>query len=148
VADVVLAAAKWPCEQTIAGFNLGVLVCTPLETALAVAKQLLEVPKFCDATVDEAHLDAAFERAEDNYDLGLVIHGDLALHDGDLAQHDADLKALLAQHDTDIKAILASMLATIAGNQFEIIRLLNTPTGRRETTVAACDGGPCDFPDK
>jgi hypothetical protein len=37
-----------------------------------------------------------------------------------LSRHDSDMKALLATHDTDIKELLE-----------EVIRLLNTPTGRR-----------------
>ena len=63
----------------------------------------------CDATVDEAHLDAAFNRAEDNFLLGTHIHDDLATH------------------DTDIK----SLLSEIAANQREIIKLLKTPQGKR-----------------
>ena len=63
----------------------------------------------CDATVDEAHLDAAFFRAEDNFDLGNHIHDNLETH------------------DSDIKALLGQIIA----NQMEIIKLLKTPEGRR-----------------
>ena len=46
------------------------------------------------------------------------------MHDSDmkrlLATHDSDIKGLLAKHDADIKELLA-----------QVIRLLNTPQGRR-----------------
>ena len=94
----------------------------------------------CDATVDEAHLDAAFGRAEDNFNLGTLIHEDLATHD-------ADIKSLLANIQAGIDAS-SEKLDILLARQLEVVRLLLTPQGRRKTEVPACDGGPCRWPNK
>lgn len=114
-AKVALAAEKWVCEETLVGENLA-LLCVPLEIAVAAAEGVLGAFEMCDATVDEAHLDAAFERAEDNFDLGVAIHDDLATH------------------DTDMKALLATLQNSVDANQqklTQIIDLLRTPQGLR-----------------
>jgi len=68
-----------------------------------------------------------------------------------LADHDYAVRMELATHDGDIKALLQEVLEDLAelrANQYEIVRLLNTPQGRRSSDLLACGGEPCDFPDK
>jgi len=91
-----------------------------------------------------------------SHDLNITTK--LAAHDADiksqLAMHDADMKALLAQHDADIKALLSTLQATVDENQrlitvtmsrqLEVLRLLITPSGRRELNPAVLD---CTGPD-
>jgi hypothetical protein len=68
-----------------------------------------------------------------------------------LAEHDSIIRDELATHDIDIKKLLQDILANqddLKAAQHEIIRLLNTPQGQRNSTYDACDGGPCKWPDK
>ena len=111
-AKTAWAAAEVACgldAVALASGGLGTVVCAGLASAVAAAEEVVDAFLRCDATVDEAHLDAAFNRAEDNFLLGTHIHDDLATH------------------DTDIK----SLLSEIAANQREIIKLLKTPQGKR-----------------
>jgi hypothetical protein len=100
----------------LASGGLGTLGCAAAALIPVAAEEVVDALVRCDETVDEAHLDAAFERAEDNFELGTHIHGDLKTHDDYLVQHDTDIKALLFE---------------IAENQREIIKLLKTPQGNR-----------------
>ncbi len=93
----------------LASGGLGTAACAAAAVAVAAAEEVVDAFLRCDATVDEAHLDAAFNRAEDNFLLGTHIHDNLDTH------------------DTDIKALLS----VIAENQREIIKLLKTPQGNR-----------------
>ncbi len=160
-AKAVVAGLEVVCGLDIvaaATVGFGAAACTTAFVAVAAAVEILAAFQSCDATVDEAHLDAAFFRAEDNFILGSHIHEDLEQHAGDLddlkgvtdaiaaalEQHDLDLKDLFAAHEADLAEKFAALMAA----QLETIRLLTTPTGRRSTDILACDGGPCDFPNK
>jgi len=47
-------------------------------------------------------------------------------------------------HDAEIKAdLLKEYQATL-----EVIRLLHVQQGKRSSEYPACDGGPCEFPEK
>ena len=99
-----------------------------------------------------------------NIDVDLAAHdtnidGDLVAHDanidGDLIAHDTTIKAQLATHDADIKARLGEIQGTVDENQrllvismarqAEILRLLITPSGKREINpdVLSCTGDDC-----
>jgi len=82
--------------------------------------------------VDEDEIDAL-----DQHDA--AVKAAIAAHDAaisaQLAQHDAAISGQLSQHDADIKALLTDLRA----GQKEIIRLLLTPPGRRQS-------GGQDFP--
>ena len=93
----------------LASGGIGTVACAAAAVGVAAAEEVVDAFLRCDETVDEAHLDAAFNRAEDNFLLGNHIHDDLDTH------------------DTDIKALLS----VIAANQREIIKLLKTPQGNR-----------------
>lgn len=58
-----------------------------------------------------------------------------------LATHDATIKQDVETHDADIKALLQQL----KDGQREIIRLLLTPQGRRESTYCT-SAGVCSFP--
>ena len=118
-AKIALGAAKsvWAGVEVACGLDVvavgtvgvGFAACAAAAVGVAVAEEVVDAFLRCDATVDEAHLDAAFNRARDNFLLGTEIHDDLDTH------------------DTDIKALLSE----IAANQREIIKLLKTPQGNR-----------------
>lgn len=143
LAGIALGTAKaaWAAVEVACGLDalalgtggVGALFCAGLAGAVATAEEVVDAFARCDATVDEAHLDAAFVRAEDNFDLGTHIHEDLATHD-------AEIKSLLADIQADIDTLLA--------RQLEVVRLLVTPQGRRATDVPACNDGPCKWPNK
>jgi len=151
-AKIALGAAKtaWAGVEVACGLDvvalasggLGAVACAAAAVLLSAADEIVDAFMRCDATVDEAHLDAAFFRAEDNFLLGSKIHKDLATHDsnivGDLAAHDENIdrdliahnlaiSAQLATHDAEIKALLKEVVA----NQAIIINLLSTPQGNR-----------------
>ena len=119
LAKSTLGAAKvfWAGMEVVCGLDLTAIVsvgvasvvCIAAAASVGLAEEVVDGLLMCDATVDEAHLDAAFNRAEDNFILGTHIHDDLDTH------------------DTDIKELLFE----IAANQREIIKLLKTPQGNR-----------------
>ena len=87
------------------------------------------------------------------------IKSQVSTHDTDIklqvATHDTDLKLQLDTHDADIKARLGELQGTVDENQrlilvsmarqAEIMRLLITPSGRREINpdVLSCTGADC-----
>jgi hypothetical protein len=87
------------------------------------------------------------------------IKSQVSTHDTEIksqvAIHDLDLKFQLATHDADIKARLGEIQGTVDENQRlimismarqdEILRLLITPSGRREINpdVLSCTGDDC-----
>jgi hypothetical protein len=168
VAEGVREAASRSCNQVAVVVVLGEggggnasLACIASDALFILAKETHNVLTFCDKTVDEAEIEGAFERADD-------IHANLNEHHDlvepqiqaiatDLDQHDADIKSQIDTHDVDVKALLANVqdgvdqngekLDVALENLLEVIRLLHVPHGLRDSEVAACDGGPCDFPE-
>jgi len=113
VAEGVRDVAGVACNTVVvaAGFggnpqNLACLVSEAIYIAANVINKGLNVSfrllTFCDATIDAAEIEGAFERTSDIYDQNVDI-------DSDLADHDADIKARLDQ----------------------VIELLQTPQGLR-----------------
>ncbi len=131
VAKTAWAGVEVACGLDVvalASGGLGAVACGALAVAVAAAEEILDGFQRCDETIDEAHLDAAFFRAEDNFILGTHTHEDLATHDTNI---DADL----ATHDADVKALLAKLQNSVDENQRkldQIIDLLLTPQGRRD----------------
>jgi hypothetical protein len=118
-AQLVLSVAKvaWAGTEVACGLDVvalgtggvGALFCIGAAVAVGAAEETVDAFQRCDATVDEAHLDGAFLRAEDNFDLNSLIHHDIMTH------------------DTEVKALLNQLI----DNQKLIIKLLKTPQGRR-----------------
>ena len=120
VAEGVRDAADVGCNTVavVAGFggnpqNLACLVTAATYIAAKVINDGLKVSfrllTFCDATIDGAEIEGAYERASDLYDQN-------------------------ATHDTDIKALLAKIQESVDANKEKldhIIKLLLTPQGRR-----------------
>ena len=87
------------------------------------------------------------------------VDADLQQHDTDinanLATHDETVKQDISTHDNDIKLLLSDVLSRLEVLQItantnsamllEVVRLLHTPSGRRNTEVPACNGGPCSW---
>lgn len=95
-----------------------------------------------------------------------VLQNQLSVHDVDiktgldehdirinnnLNTHDADIKLQLETHDTEVKALLVALQGAVdvlLARQLEVVRLLHTPQGKRDTDVPACNGTGCDWPNK
>lgn len=127
VAEGVRDAADVICNIVVVilgeGGNPQGVACAVTSSAYIVAKAINEALKialrlltFCDATIDAAEIEGAFERTSDLYDQNTDLDADLVIHD-----------ANLATHDVDIKALLAIIQETVDENQ----RLLRTPPGLR-----------------
>ncbi len=111
------------------------------DLAFTAAEGVTNHLAFCDAAVDSAEIEGAYDRAGH-------IHTDLA-------DHDTEIKAQLATHDADIKLLLGDIQDTVDENQrlikifmsrqLESMRLLITPSGRREidAEVLTCTGDNC-----
>ena len=134
VAEGVRDAADVVCNTVavVAGFggnpqNVGCTITAGTYIAAKVINDGLKVSfrllTFCDATIDGAEIEGAFERASNIYDQNVDIDADLAAHDADLAAHDADIKALLAKIQESVDANREKL--------DHIIKLLLTPQGRR-----------------
>jgi len=87
-------------------------------------KDLFENILACEAYYDGQELEASYLR------LG-HIHDDILTHESNLGDHDFDIKKLLAEIQA-VQGEQGDMLETMLENQEEIIRLLNTPNGRRD----------------
>jgi hypothetical protein len=91
----------------LASGGLGTVACAAAAVLVATSQEVVAGFEMCDATVDEAHLDAAFFRAEDNFDLNTHVHGDLQTHNNLLSTHDSALTAhvnSLSSHDSNLTA--------------------------------------------
>jgi len=131
-----------------------------VESALSLHDTNIDV----DLAAHDANIDADLIAHDTNIDADLIAHNanidaDLVQHDSDiksqLATHDATIKVQLATHDADIKALLGNIQGTVDENQrllvismarqAEILRLLITPSGKREINpdVLSCTGDDC-----
>lgn len=142
--------------------------------ALKIAAVPLEACDVHQGAIDGAEIEATYENVIHVHDnlathdteikSGLATHdteikGNLTIHDteikGNLTIHDTTIKGALATHDTDIKALLVTLQETVDANsgkldtllerQLEVVRLLHTPQGRRDSDIPACNGEACDW---
>lgn len=139
VARVAWAATEVACGlDTLAILSGGTasIVCIAAAALVGTAEEIVAGFEMCDATVDEAHLDAAFFRAKDNFDLNTHIHGDLQTHDGRLSTHDAALTAAvnslsthngnLATHDTNLTTRADTIDANLDAHDTNLITRTST----------------------
>lgn len=78
-------------------------------------------------------IDAGWRRLAvtvDEDEVELLAQHDAAVR-GQITAHDSDMKQQLSTHDEDIKELLASQQEEIRALFAQVIRLLNTPQGRR-----------------
>lgn len=147
VALAVKELASRGCDQTAFGANtsLACIVSDVLYLGFLEAHTLLT---FCNATVDSAEIEGAFERTADIFANLNEHNANLSLHDANLDEHDANIDLDLATHDADIKALLDGLQGAVDENTQrlgDVIRLLHTPQGQRESDTPVCDGEPCDW---
>ncbi|MBW2419704.1 MAG: hypothetical protein JRH19_14260 [Deltaproteobacteria bacterium] len=136
VAEGIWMTASRGCDQIIVGIGAGgngSVACIVGDLIFLGLRTTYEAFEFCDADTDSAEIEGAYERAASIFSLQEHLHADIATH------------------DAEIKALLEDIQAGIERNYevgLDIIRLLNTPKGRRTSDWPACgDGQPCDYPD-
>jgi len=109
---VVLAGFGGNPQSPVCIISSGIYIAAKgINEGLEISQRLLT---FCDATIDGAEIEGAFERASDIYDQNVYIDSDLAAHDSDLDAHDANLEAHdanLEAHDADLVAHTADLVA-------------------------------------
>ena len=127
VAETVRDVAGRACDQVVVGIGVGgntSLACIAADVLYAIAKGVELAVRiayylltFCDATIDGAEIEGAYERASDIYDQNTDLDADLAAHDANiianLAAHDANIDADLTAHDANIDADLVAHDANI-----------------------------------
>ncbi len=175
-ADVILAAAGRACDQVavVAGFGANTaLVCLPFEVAITAAKIPFELADFCGGEEDSSYLEGNYERLAH-------IHGDIESEAASIRTNDNTNTANIIGNDNsntativtndntntanivindnanrdilvaEIQASKGEIIAEIQGLACELIRLVNTPEGRRSSDILSCTsepGYPYDFPE-
>jgi hypothetical protein len=157
---VVAIGLQGLCDVAPSGDILlaNVVACIPQVIAWEAAQGTqiaINQAGYHDGLIDGAEIEAAYENSKRLIGNAVDISNDLTAHDiaisNQIVQHDIAITNQISQHDTDIKArldVLNGKLDVMMARQLELIRLINTPSGRRATDVPACDGGPCDWPNR
>ncbi len=152
IAETARDIAGRACDQVAVAIGVGgntSVACIAADVLFAVAKGVELAVRlayylltFCDATIDGAEIEGAYERASDIYDQNVDLDADLVAHDlhieaelaahdlnidtdlaahdlhieTELAAHDLHIETELAAHDADIKALLATLQDAVDEN--------------------------------
>jgi hypothetical protein len=175
-ADVILAAAGRICDEVVVlvgeGGNTS-LICLPFEIALTAAKIPFALADFCGGEEDSSYLEgnynrlahihddleaeAASIRSNDNTNAANIISNDNS-NTANIISNDNTNATNIVNNDnanrdilvTEIQASKGEIIAEIQGLACELIRLVNTPEGRRSSDILSCatePGYPYDFPE-
>jgi hypothetical protein len=153
VADAVLAAAGFACQETIAGFNTAA-VCIPLAIALQAAKAPFELGEFCageddsdlmesisadvaaarleilaSQTAQTQQLESATAKARDAVLTAAQAHRAAII---------ASQESLAAQLSAQLQASQAALTAEVRSLSCELMRLSATPQGQRASALPQC----------
>ena len=172
VADTLLAAIGRVCDEVVVILGEGgntALVCLPLEIALTAAKIPFELADFCGGEEDSSFLEGSYDRlghihgdleasvANDNANATTIVNNDNA-NTTNILNNDNANRSLIINNDnanrnliiSNSNANTAQLVAELRLLGCEIIRLLNTPEGRRASQVLSCQaqpGFPYNFPE-
>jgi hypothetical protein len=142
VAQSILAAAAWVCNEDILGEN-GSLACVPLAIAADITQGLIDIANFCAGEVTANQVQANFDR------LG-HIHDDLSAGIASIITNDNSNTTTIVNNDnkntasiiTNSNANKDAIVSELRALGCEIVRLLNTPEGRRASSILACSAQP------
>lgn len=118
IAQGIWSGLSRACEEVVAGFNLS-LLCIPVDLVLFAAQITVDEIANCDEDIDAAEIEGTYDRVGH-------IHG--------------DVEVLQSTVDT-----LLDMVEELRLANCDIIRLLHTPQGQRESDLSVCDDQP-EFP--
>jgi hypothetical protein len=169
VANSILAAAAWVCNEDILGEN-GSAACIPLAIAADVANGFFDTATFCSGEVTANQVDANFNRLNHIHDdLAAVqattnaidthitnvdahIANEFSALDTHLANVDNHIAIQLTALDAHIVSLFANIgaqlndsTALLSANLKQVMKLELTPEGRRELVPAilTCTGTNC-----
>ena len=142
VASSILAAATFVCTQDILGEN-GSLACVPLAIAADIANGFFDTAQFCAGEFTANQVDGSYNRLEH-------VHTDLAAGITTIVNNDNSNKTAIINNDNANTTTIVNsgnankdaLVTEIRALGCEIIRLLNTPEGRRASAILACSGKP------
>jgi hypothetical protein len=142
VASSILAAATFVCTQDILGEN-GSLACVPLAIAADIANGFFDTAQFCAGEFTANQVDGSYNRLEH-------IHADLATGITTIVNNDNSNKTAIINNDNantttivnNSNANKDALVGEIRALGCEIVRLLNTPEGKRASSILACSGQP------
>jgi len=130
VAQGVWAALSRACDQigVVGGFGANTsLLCIPVDLILFAARVTLDEIANCDGNIDSAEILGTYERVGH-------IHGDV-----EVVQDTADsIESKVDILDGKIDMML-DMIEDLRLANCDIIRLLHTPQGQRESSLPVCD---------
>jgi hypothetical protein len=151
VANAVLAAAAWVCNEDILGEN-GSLACVPLAIAADIANGFFDTATFCAGELTANQVDANFNRLDH-------IHNDLAAvqatadaidtHLTNVDNHIAAEFTALDTHMVNLFTALGNQLtnstALLSADLKQVMKLELTPEGQRRIVPAilTCTGTNC-----
>jgi hypothetical protein len=162
VANSILAAATFVCTQDILGNN-GSLACVPLAIASDIANGFFDVAQFCAGEFTANQVDGNYNRLQHIHDdlgtgISTIVNNDNANTTTIVNNDNANRAAIINNDNANKTAIINNdnanrdvLIGEIRALGCEIVRLLNTPEGRRASAILACSaqpGFPYNFPQK
>jgi hypothetical protein len=153
VAQSILAAAAWVCNEDILGEN-GSLACVPLAIAADITQGLFDTAQFCAGEVTANQVEANFDRlghihddlsagiasiiTNDNANTTTIVNNDNANTTTIVNNDNKNTASIITNSNANKDAIVSELRALGC----EIVRLLNTPEGRRASSILACNAQP------
>ena len=127
----ILAVAQFACLQVIVGENAAA-GCIALAIAADVAAIPLEQAEFCGGEEDSALLQGSYDRLDH-------IHTDLENAQAAIIANDNANTTTIINNDNANRDLIVNELHALG---CELVRLLNTPEGQKESSILACTGQP------
>ena len=131
IVRTILAVAQFACLQVIVGENAAA-GCIALAIAADVAAIPLDQAEFCGGEEDSALLQGSYDRLDH-------IHTDLENAQAAIIANDNANTTTIINNDNANRDLIVNELHALG---CELVRLLNTPEGQKESSILACTGQP------
>jgi hypothetical protein len=162
IAKFVYGVSNRVCELTVAGFNASV-ACTAVDILLSIAEILLSAAEFCVVGVDSILIETTYDRTgylhtqiktvENNLDASITAATNQIIASVNETQDKLETRIdLLEEHmDDRFDAVMSELVVVLQRIEelrqanCEIIGLLHTPSGLRNSDLQVCEDHP-QFP--
>lgn len=142
VANAILAAAAWVCNEDILGEN-GSLACVPLAIAADIANGFFDTATFCAGEVTANQVDANFNRLDHIHDDLADVQASVNALDTHLTNVDNHIAAEFTALDAHIVALVGGLTTQITNSTNllsadlkQVMKLELTPEGLRQIVPA------------